>query len=869
MTDTLHPTGPSFIGDPDASGPITFMKEVAVSRAWSHLHLPLWLPNEGYGVTLAGNQAAPWFFPEIFMHLLFANNFSDWNVLALFIGGVGTYVFASRDLALSRTAAMVSALAFTLSGPIIANINLDMINPLMVMPWLLLAAKRLVEADFALRNLAWWTWLAATSFLVSQLFLAGFDEVIPLELFTIGIFVLVRVATQATEVTRSLQKIASLVAALFIGLLASAIATVSLQAPLKNYHLRQSLTAWSDHTAKSWMPTLIDPWYFGKALAGGALQGLNTIWVAGNPIEFMLVLAAVIALVYYQKPKGWQLCWRVTGLALVVYGILAFSNIGHILDIMDVSPLNLIISSRFMPFMWWLPLAFLTGAGVDAVAQSKRRLAGISALTTLGIIAAFVLYALLEGPKKFPMLNSRFLHGEVARNGEVIGLFALVAITLFTVAPKARRGVALLGMIAMLSLLLPRNFYPSYQAQQQAKSIQSALEKTGLKNSLTFSPGNLFLPSGLQSLNLSSIQAFDVFFPKGYLKTVQSYFGSQAESSPTSPLYAFAPAMMTLAMSGNTISDLSQMGVGAIILPNKLTCASTTKYFTGSEPSYLSIPSAEYLQAVNTLTSVYVSRSDLVKAYPICAGQASQANEIALLTWANHSVAAHDIAALRLDPYLSVYSSLATAMTTDPSFSAIEISTTKGTTAEVQLATTAHFGGTKEYIYALNRAKNSTMLWVPSSIKTDLAANEIVPFTSQVAHLSQAKGLSSAQQTTLTARLISLDSNSQTLSMTLKTNHAGLVALRQQLVPGATLSINGKPAELYAIDGFLDAMRVPAGVSKVVINYASSSTLALFWFDLAMNLALLVALIAGGIIITWQKGPGLTPPRHRITGRRS
>ena len=869
MTDTLHPPGPSFIGDPDASGPITFMKEVAVSRAWNHFHLPIWLPNEGYGVTLAGNQAAPWFFPEILMHLLFPNNFSDWNVLALLIGCVGTYVFASRDLALSRIAATVSALAFALSGPIIANINLDMINPLVIMPLLLLTSKRLVEEEFALRNAAWWTWLAATSFLVSQLLLAGFDEVVPLELVTVGLFVLVRIATLATGPSRSLRKLVSIVAALFIGFIASAIATVSLQAPLKNYHLRQSPTAWSDHMASSWIPTLIDPWYFGKALAGGALQGLNTIWVSGNPIEFMLALAAVIALVYYQKPKGWQLWWRVTSVILVVYGILAFSNIGHVLDIMDVSPLNLIISSRFMPFMWWLPLTFLTGAGVDAIAKSKKRLAGISALTTLGVIAAFVLYAVLEGQKKFPMLSSRFLHSEIAQNGEVIGLFALFVITLFTVAPKARRGAALLGMLAMLSLLLPRNFYPTYQAPQQANSIQSALVKTGLANSLTFSPENLFLPSGLQSLNLSSVQAFDVFLPKGYVTTVQNYFGSQSESSSASPLYSFAPAMMTLAMSGNTIGDLSQMGVGAIIVPNKLNCASTTKYATGPEPANLSIPSVEYRRAVDTLTSVYVSRSDLVKAYPICSSQAAQADEIALLKWANHSLAAHDNAAIRLAPYLSIYSSLAAAMTTNPSFMAIETSSTIGTTADVQLATTAYFGGTQEYIYALNRAKNSTILWVPSSIKIDLAANQIIPFASQVANLSPAKGLSGAQQTTLLARLISLDSNSQTLSMKLKTNRAGLVALRQQVVPGATLSVNGKPAKLFAIDGFLDAMWVPAGVSKVVINYASSSTLALFWFDLAMNLVLFAATIAGAIILAWRKGPEHTHPRHRITGLRS
>ena len=866
MTDTLHPSGPSFVGDPDASGPITFMKEVAVTRAWGHFHLPLWLPNEGYGITLAGNQAAPWFFPEILIHLLFRNNYSDWNVLALFIGSVGTYLFASRDLALSRVAATVSALAFTLSGPIIANINLDMINPLIVMPFLLLASKRLIESDFSFRNLAWWTWLAATSLLVSQLLLAGFDEVIPLELFVIGLFTLVRVSTLKLSLTNFLRRIASFVAALLIGLLASAIATISLQAPLKDYFLRQNPSAWSDHMPKWWMPTLIDPWYFGKALAGGALQGRNTIWVAGNPIEFMLALAAVVALFSFGKKKGWQIWWRITCAVLVVYGILAFSDIGKVLDIMDISPLNLIISSRFIPFLWWLPLSLLVGAGVDAITAGNRRIALAPALATLGVIAASVLYALHEGPKKFPMLTSHFLRSEVIQNGEVVGLFALFAVAVILLASRARAGVILLAMIATLSLLLPRNFYPAIQAQQQARPIQVALKAVGLQSALTFSPGNLFMPSGLESLDLSSIQAFDVFFPKGYLITTQSYFGDKAESSPGSTLYALAPAMMNLSLSGDTIGALSQMGVGAIIAQVRLNCAASTLYGIGPEPRYLEIPNAEYRRALETLIAVYVSRADLVKAMPICANNTTQGSEIALVKWAGNSVVAHDADASQLAPYLSVYSTLASAMEFNPSFWVIKTATTSGTSAAVQLATTAFFGRTKEYIYSFVRPKNRNILWVPSSIKTDLAPNQIVPFTSPVGHLatadaSEAGGLQNSNQGSLSARLVSLNSNSQSLSMTLVTNRAGLVSLRQQVVPGATLRINGRPAKLLALDGFLDAMWVPKGLSSVVIDYSSTGTLLLFWFDLALNIALLVAFVAGATKIKLRKAPATLSTR--------
>ena len=94
-TNLPFQSGPIFVGDPIAGGPITMPLEQLVTSAWSHLRLPIVDPYQAYGLPLLATQSVPVFPPEILMHLLVSNNYSVWNMMRLIILSFGSYLLAS------------------------------------------------------------------------------------------------------------------------------------------------------------------------------------------------------------------------------------------------------------------------------------------------------------------------------------------------------------------------------------------------------------------------------------------------------------------------------------------------------------------------------------------------------------------------------------------------------------------------------------------------------------------------------------------------------------------------------------------------------------------------------------------------------
>ncbi len=645
MTDTSRwPYGALFVGDPAAGGQITYYKELAVAQAWSHLHLPLWLPTEGYGITLAGNQAAPWFLPEIVMHLLFPGNFSLWNVSCVFLAAAGAYVLA-RHLGMGRLAAIASGLIYGLSGPMVANLNLDMINPIAVTPFAIVAALRLVESRSDRRYLVlWW---ALTALAVSQLFLSGFAEVLPLEMALIGLLVLVRTAYLARSRWEFIRLTARWVGAAILGLVGSLIASVSLILPLSMYKVFQPAGAELAAEPKYWWLTLIDPWAFGRSLAGGPFEASNTVWTPGNPLIYMFVAAAVLGLL--RVPRGWSRAWRIAMIALVAFGLLGFANILGVLNVLRIPPLDLIYSPRFLPFLWWLPAALMTGAGLEAVARSGRRVAAGALAVTIVAAAILVSDVFVKGGAIFPAIDSKNLASTIRSNLPVGIVFVIGAVIVVT-APRRWRSIAgLLGVASLVLLLVPRNFFPVSQAPQQLGSVAKIIRNAGLGHGLSFSPGDYTVPSGLIGSAIPSIQAFDVFFPKGYSDTIAHYFGQGNPMSTTSPLYPAAPSMMNVPVNGSTVPLLRRVGVETVVVPFQLNAGNMTSVSVLREPPGLGINATKYQNAMQALVSVYLSRPDLMRALRLPVSQWG------LVQWPMAGAKVHDNSALSLEQYFPVY----------------------------------------------------------------------------------------------------------------------------------------------------------------------------------------------------------------------
>jgi hypothetical protein len=105
--------------------------------------LPLWNPHQFSGAPFWSNgQSAP-LFP---LHLLFAAlplqlGFVLLPWLRLLIAGCGAWVLG-RELGLSRPAALLTALTFSLSGMVVSFLLFPMGNALALVPWVLWAVER-------------------------------------------------------------------------------------------------------------------------------------------------------------------------------------------------------------------------------------------------------------------------------------------------------------------------------------------------------------------------------------------------------------------------------------------------------------------------------------------------------------------------------------------------------------------------------------------------------------------------------------------------------------------------------------------------------------------------------------------------------
>ena len=834
MTDTsVWPTGELFVGDPAAGGQITYYKELAVAHAWSHLHLPLWLPTEGYGITLAGNQAAPWFIPEVILHLIFPTNFSMWNVVAVLIATIGAYLLA-RHLEIGRLGAIAASLVYGLSGPIVANLNLDMINPIALTPYVIIASMRLVETDGDRRRLIMW-W-AATALAISQLFLSGFAEVLPLELILVGLVVLVRSAYVAPTKALYLRRLGRWLGAVVLGIAGSLIASVSLVLPLSTYTLFQPAGAELAAEPKYWMLTLIDPWAFGKTLAGGPFDAGHTVWVPGSPIVVFLGLVAVLAL--WQSPRGWSRAWRIAMVCLIAFGLLGFANLLGVLNVMRVPPLNLIYSPRFLPFLWWLPVALMVGAGVDELGRLSRSRTLGALLLAVVAMSLFIGDIVAKGPAVFPIISSRYLGITASSNVPVLAMFAIVAVFVVVSPQQYRRFIGLLGVGAMVLLIVPRNFFPITQAPEQASSVVRIIRNAGLGQGLSFSPGDYTVPSGLIGSGIASIQAFDVFFPKGYSTTISHYFGEANSMTTQSPLYPAAPSMINVPVNGSTIPSLKRVGVETMVLPYQLNAHSLTSVTILPEPSGIAIAPSTYRSALNALLSLYLSRPDLITALPMPASRWS------LVQWPLLAVKVYDAGALSLQQYFPVYGALLGYGDKHPSSSLFRLSTFPNIqTVGVQFLGIGHYLTSKEYVYSIGGPENASPVVGATSVRAlPDGSTAPVPLDGSIAYVPTAVARSVADTRGLRVRTSAFRENASGVRFTLTANHRGLVFLRRQIAPGERVYVDGRQVSLIAVNNFVTGFVARGGIQTVVISYESPLLFILFWTGVLANVLLILVI---------------------------
>ena len=179
-----------------------------LKAAYARGELPLWNPNIFAGMPLLANAQSSPLYPltALFLLLPTALAYLWYFALHLLIGGLGTFAYL-RSLGARPWAAMLSAVAFMLSGVLVVTVQWPQAHGAMVwLPWALLCLERLLQhiesprseseaaSGFFGRGPAPLRWVAAGAAVLGLQVLAGHPE------FSLYIFILLGAYTLARVV---------------------------------------------------------------------------------------------------------------------------------------------------------------------------------------------------------------------------------------------------------------------------------------------------------------------------------------------------------------------------------------------------------------------------------------------------------------------------------------------------------------------------------------------------------------------------------------------------------------------------------------------------------------------------------------------
>lgn len=835
------PPGPLFVGDPIAGGAITLPMERLALIAWRSRQLPLWLPFQGLGLTLAGNQGNPWFLPEVLLHMMFPNNYSVWNVVRLLLLAFGAYLF-SREFKISVMGSTLVGLFMVLAGPTPPNINMGMLNPLMLLPYVLLATVRLAKTRVRAEQ---WLWSVVLAALTLLMFLSGFDEVLPLfyllDALVFGL-ILIRYSGSWKE------KVAPLLlwmGACFVGLVGSAVATVNLLVPLKSYFSYQSSSSYLYHVMGVWLITLVDPYFFGEHITAGAYDMGQTIWVLGNPMLWPFVgSAAIIAMRKRSGQSTKPLVWLFV--TLVIFGSIAYADLLGSLNIFAVPPFNLIVMVRMLPFLWWLPACVLAGYGYDAYVTIEKPLKSLLIGTILVTPVIWYQFMNWSGSSVYPISSHAGFHTFLSASA-VVFAFTLMAL-IGSLLLDAKRLQRLVWALACLSLiaLVPKNFFWAHaQGDTQAQAAGQYIAANGLASGLYFTSGSENFGTLLSSENVRVINAFGVFYPSSYATALESLFPSANPTAPGNILFLGSPTLYSLPLNTTNIKRLSLLGVSGILSQTPLVKSSKTLVVHArSLPAPLSTSTVK--SAVTTLALIYDQRSDLQTAF----NSNSTSFTRSLLQWAVTSGTTYDSAHVKLAPFRSDYQRLLAMYVKMPSLPALwkgkETSLFPGVHLLRQIMIPTP-GEPPVYLYRI--ANSSPLIWNPSSVKS-ISGNSTSVWSNQPTHLLRTVAFvnNSVPQSYLGAQsrfrtqLINFKPGEQFQNITVRANRPGTLVLRLQYTKHQEISVNGRKVNDFPVDGLFTGFHINGGISKIRANYFTPLQVISWWLTVAVSLALAVAL---------------------------
>lgn len=463
--------------------------------------LPLWNPHQFSGAPFwANGQSAP-LFP---LHLLFAAlplqlGFVLLPWLRLLIAGCGAWVLG-RELGLSRPAALLAALTFSLSGMLVSFLLFPMGNALALVPWVLWSVERIVGGRGVFL-------LALTAGL--QL-LGGHPETCAHTALLATIYLLVRGARPAAWLRFAAGwTIAALIAAVQILPLLLLLPETSKWAaeggasPPLALLLQQPLR-------------LVLPQLYGHPAEGTWWGPFNYSATAVYAGALALPLAAA-GIVRVRKDRRW-----LAVAVVLAFSFLAAYHMPGVRDILGALPILGRAAHHRLIFGIELGLALLAGAGCDRWLEGKGRgmLAGAVAVLALVLMA----WTLLSND----WLNHKIVGQQLLWTMGVGGLVSALLL-LFTL-PRERRWSAypILPALVLVDLLF------AHGGILRAIPLERLYPETG---AVAFLQGQTGRVAGVdQTLRPNAAMVYGLFDPRGddpvKLERYENVYRSFAPGNP-------------------------------------------------------------------------------------------------------------------------------------------------------------------------------------------------------------------------------------------------------------------------------------------------------------------------------------------------
>lgn len=593
-TNVPWPSGPLFVSDPMAGGPITLPMEHLVAHAWRHLQAPIMDPFQGFGITLLANQGVPTFFPEIMTHLATSNNYSLWDLIRLMLIPFGFYLLATSFGQPFMPALAVGA-SVALAGIVPVNVNLGMLNPVLVYPYVLLSLRYLLDPRS--RHVAA-SFLGVTS-ATSLLLLSGFQEVFPLMAVSLALYAAFLVFHYHTLITRPIRLIVA-AAGVLTGAVIGIAGIVPLLVTIGQGGSLNPANSFAMHAPPFWLSTLTVPSVVKGAMSAQPIDLGQSVWALGSPfLVLVLVLGAAVGIRSGSKTR-WYV---IPSMAVVLFGLLGFIDAGGTLRVFEFGPLRSIAMVRFLPFLWWPSWCLLLGAVITHVKTLRwwhlvmgGVIAGVFDWVTIGAFRDALAAAHLSS--QFAMTLSALRTALV-----FVILFSLVATTW-------RWGTAGWGLtalvVASLVVYLPMNLFPpSGNVTVRSLPVPRSYERS--QRYLAYDTSALQLPT-----EGFTVEVYSPLVPESYRRIVDALVPVSHTTDRMGATNGIAPLLYYAIVDRHFVQVLHELGVNILVSPQPLPTATV-----GSVPAcdqdrtkLLCVePRTKLANAADASEHVYVIRS--------------------------------------------------------------------------------------------------------------------------------------------------------------------------------------------------------------------------------------------------------------------